>query len=409
MPAIGASTTGTGATTRSESRSGAVMGSTRPSPAVLPAGRSTISEPVGKVGLNLIDGDAVLGHAVPIPDRYGVVVKSVEIDRDAIRRADLVLASIPAADRLRVVELHIPAAPERCGQVTRLRRQIGVTRQGQDGGLDRCQPLVQSQYGAFLQLPFRVRCLVFAVGVEQKRQHGSRQTGCRFDHVGRPPLVAFLIEIGEIDAGVFRVRPQVEVRAVRYALEFGEFGATEAEPILDVDRAGRIVGQLVFRMLEEAQIIRVDAEVDPPVPALLQPVVVPFRISAWRDEKLHLHLLELSGPEDEVAGRDLVAETLADLRDSERWLFARGRHDIEEVDENALRGFRPEVVETLLGLDGTEECLEHHVELARRRKATLRPTVRAVDVREAVLRQMAVLGLVGFLEVIGPEAVVAVE
>ena len=87
---------------------------------------------------------------------------------------------------------------------------------------------------------------------------------------------------------------------------------------------------------------------------------------------------------------------------------ARG-HDIEEVDENALRGLRPEVVETLVGLDGAEERLEHHVELAGRRKSTLRAAVRAVDVGQAVVGQVAVLGLVGLLEVIGPEAVVAVE
>ena len=41
------------------------------------------------------------------------------------------------------------------------------------------------------------------------------------------------------------------------------------------------------------------------------------------DEELHLHLLELARAEDEVPGRDLVAERLADLRDAERDLLPR--------------------------------------------------------------------------------------
>ena len=49
-------------------------------------------------------------------------------------------------------------------------------------------------------------------------------------------------------------------------------------------------------------------------------------------------LLELSGPKDEVAGRDLVAKRLADLRDPERRLLARELQDVLEVDEDPLRG-----------------------------------------------------------------------
>ncbi|BDZ46660.1 hypothetical protein GCM10025866_25690 [Naasia aerilata] len=71
-------------------------------------------------------------------------------------------------------------------------------------------------------------------------------------------------------------------------------------------------------MLVEAQVVRVDAEVDVPAEALVDPVLVPFLVGARLDEELHLHLLELAGAEDEVAGRDLVAEALPDLADAER-------------------------------------------------------------------------------------------
>ena len=77
-----------------------------------------------------------------------------------------------------------------------------------------------------------------------------------------------------------------------------------------------------------------------PVEPLLDPVRVPLRRLGGMDEELHLHLLELAHAEKEVAGRDLVAEALADLRDPERRLHAHRRDDVLEVDEDALRGFR---------------------------------------------------------------------
>ena len=65
--------------------------------------------------------------------------------------------------------------------------------------------------------------------------------------------------------------------------------------------------------------------------------------SSGRNEVLHLHLLELERAEDEVAGRDLVAERLADLRDAERRLAPGDLGDVLEVDEDALRGLGAEV------------------------------------------------------------------
>jgi hypothetical protein len=66
-------------------------------------------------------------------------------------------------------------------------------------------------------------------------------------------------------------------------------------------------------------------------------------------EELDFHLLELARAEREVARRDLVAETLADLRDAERHADARAVDDVLEVDEDALRRFRPEEGGIFLG------------------------------------------------------------
>ena len=54
------------------------------------------------------------------------------------------------------------------------------------------------------------------------------------------------------------------------------------------------------------------------------PVVEPLQIGAGLAEELQLHLLELPGTEDEVAGGDFIAEGLADLADAEGQLLAGG-------------------------------------------------------------------------------------
>ena len=85
------------------------------------------------------------------------------------------------------------------------------------------------------------------------------------------------------------------------------------------------MGELLRVVRAQAQALAADPEPDVPVQALLAPVLVPLLRLLGRHEELHLHLLELERAEDEVAGRDLVAEGLADLRDPERRLLARVR------------------------------------------------------------------------------------
>ena len=97
----------------------------------------------------------------------------------------------------------------------------------------------------------------------------------------------------------------------------------------------------------------------------LDPVAVPLLRLGRRDEELHLHLLELERAEDEVAGRDLVPERLADLRDPERRLAARDLEHVLVVDEDPLGGLGSEVDLRPGLLDGADARLEHQVELAR--------------------------------------------
>ncbi len=200
---------------------------------------------------------------------------------------------------------------------------------------------------------------------------------------------------------------EIEVGAVGDALEFGEVAAPEVEAVLDVDGALRVVRQLLFRVFEEAHVLGVEAQLEIPVPPLLQPVLVPRLVGARLDEELHLHLLELAGAEDEVAGSDLVAEALAGLGHAERRLLAGRGRDVLVVDEDPLCGLGTQVVQALFVLDRAQVGLEQAVEHPRLGELALDAAVRAVDLGKG-RRRASVLGLVPLFQVIGPEAVVAV-
>ena len=207
------------------------------------------------------------------------------------------------------------------------------------------------------------------------------------------------------------MRLQVEVGAVRDALQLAPLAAGEPEPVLDVDRPLGVVGQLLRRVLEVPQVVSVHAEVDVPAGPLVDPVLVPLLVGAGHDEELHLHLLELAGAEDEVARRDLVAERLADLADAERRLLARGLHDVGEVDEDALRGLRSQVVQARLVLDRAQVGLQHHVEVARLGPLAAGAAVGARDRGQldgVGVGHVVLLG-VPLLQVVGAEPLVAAE
>ena len=134
---------------------------------------------------------------------------------------------------------------------------------------------------------------------------------------------------------------------------------------------------------------------------------MPLLVGARLNEELHLHLLELAGPEDEVAGSDLVAEALAGLTDAEGRLLASGVHHVEVVDEDALCRFWPEVVQGAGFLDRSHGRAQHSVEVTWLGEFTPRAAVGAHDVRKPIRWGGAVLLLVGIDELIGPPALVA--
>ena len=200
---------------------------------------------------------------------------------------------------------------------------------------------------------------------------------------------------------------QVEVGAVGDALKLAPLAAGEPVPVLDVHGALGVVRALLRRVLEQAQVLLLHAQAGVPALPRGDPVVVPFLVGAGLDEELHLHLLELAGAEDEVARGDLVAERLADLPDPERDLLPRGLQHVAEVDEDPLRGLRPQVGQARLVLGGAEVGAQQPVEHARLGERAPGAAVRAGDQGQALGRGVPVLLLVGLDEVVGTEPLVA--
>src|SRR5690606_27664450 len=243
--------------------------------------------------------------------------------------------------------------------------------QRQDRRLDRREFRIEREDDALLALN-----LLLAVRIGEDDEDGPVRAGRRLDDVRNIAMVRVCwIDVLETLPRVLLVPPQIEVRPVVDPLELVP---AEREFVLDVEGALRVVRELLRRVLVEAQPLPADAERDDPLHAASLPVLEPLLVRARLDEELHLRLLELAGPEDEVARRDLVAERLADLRDPERHALAGRRQDVLEVDEDPLRRLRPEVDGGRRLLDRAHERLEHEIEHPRLAERVLRAADRAL-------------------------------
>src|SRR5205823_2763437 len=103
----------------------------------------------------------------------------------------------------------------------------------------------------------------------------------------------------EVLTGRSRVVPEVEIASVMDPLELLP---AERKAVLDIDRLLRVVRQLVGGVLAESETSRRDAVPRVPVPAARKPLLERGGSGVRPHEVLHLHLLELAHPEDEVAG-----------------------------------------------------------------------------------------------------------
>src|SRR2546427_3306436 len=358
------------------------------------------AELLAKGGHEIGDRDTDLPHGIAFPDRHGLILERLEVHRDAEGRPDLVLAAIAAADRLRLVvsghEVRANLRPHLPGE----RGEALVLRERQDRDLVRSEVRAETQEDA--------RALFIGLLVIRGAQDGVRRavrTDGRLDDVRDEPLVGDVVEVLELLPGVFGMPAQVVVGPVVDPLELVP---PEGKSELDVRCRGRVMRTFIVRVVAEAQLLLEDALLDVPQKARVLPLVVEAPGLGWAGEVLHLHLLELARPKDEVAGRDLVAKSLADLGDPEGELPPRRLLDVLEVHEDGLRRLRPEPRDGRGVLDRTDEGLEHEVELTRIRELAL-AAVRAGHAGEVELlraprgRELLALG-----QVVEPKTLAAV-
>ena len=174
-------------------------------------------------------------------------------------------------------------------------------------------------------------------------------------------LVLFLVEIGEVLAGVLLMLLEVIIGAVGHA---PELAPAEGEHKLKVRGGLGVEGELLRLVIPEAQILILDVKAQQPVVAEVAPVLEPLQIGAGLAEELQFHLLKFPDAEDEVTGCDLVAKAFAHLAHTEGKLFPGGALDSGEVHKDALSGLRPEVDLGGRVLGDALMGLEHQVELA---------------------------------------------
>src|SRR5207247_276309 len=137
--------------------------------------------------------------------------------------------------------------------------------------------------------------------------------GC-LDDVGQELLVRRVIAVAQVLAGELGVAAEVVVRAVVDTLHLLP---AEWKLELDIRRRGGVVRALVGGVVAEPKPLRGDTQALVPLAPTRLPLLEEARRVRRAREVLHLHLFELARAEDEVPGRDLVAESLADLRDAE--------------------------------------------------------------------------------------------
>src|SRR5690606_13300676 len=221
-------------------------------------GRRAISaadQSLGEVGADLVEAHPLLLHRVPLADGDRVVLEGVEVDGDAVRRTDLVLAPVAPTDRTGVVEVDVPQAAQLRGEALGLRGEVGVARGREHGDLHRRQSRVEPQHRALVDPALGVGRLVLGVGVDEEGHQGTAQTGCRLDDVGDVALTGGLVEVRQVLTGGLGVGREVEVGAVGDALELTPLRAAEAEAVLDVDGPLGVVGELLLRVLVVPQVV----------------------------------------------------------------------------------------------------------------------------------------------------------
>src|SRR5262249_19892628 len=103
-----------------------------------------------------------------------------------------------------------------------------------------------------------------------------------------------------------------------------------------VGSPARIMAQFFFAVLAQSQSLTRQTQIRVPLHPPIAPILVPLRRAFRVTEKLDLHLLELARAKRKIPRRDLVAKTLAHLRNAKRHPPPRTVADVAKIDKNPL-------------------------------------------------------------------------
>ena len=140
-----------------------------------------------------------------------------------------------------------------------------------------------------------------------------------------------------------------------------QFTPAPGEAVFDIESSLGVVGQFVAGVFPKAQVLGADTVAYIPVEPILHPALQPVLVGAGFYEELHLHLLEFSGSESEVARGNLIAKGLSNLADPERQLFTGGCLHVLEVDEDSLGSFGSQIYLAAGVFHRPHERAEHQI------------------------------------------------
>ena len=313
--------------------------------------------------MEAVDRHAFLLHRVAETDRDGVIAHRVVIDRDAVGRPDGILTAVTLTDGVLLVVLAAEVEAQHVEDLFGLLGQPIFANKGQNGQLNGRQRGGELQYDAGVA-PFEG---LFGVCPGQYAEEQAVDTDRGFDHIGRVARPQLCIEILYLLAGELLVLRKVEIGAAVNPFHFLE---SERHLVLDVRSCIGIVSQLF--VVVEAILFVAKAEVAVPAHARFFPTGKPGELFAWPNKELHLHLLKLPHPKNELPRDDLIPESLSDLSNAEGDLHASRFLDIEEVDKDSLRRFGAEV-----NFHGAIGCRSHFGGKHEVELAYVRPVARA--------------------------------
>src|SRR5260370_39507133 len=203
------------------------------------------------------------------------------------------------------------------------------------------------------------RWRLFLVGIQQQVEECPVHATRSLHDPRNIPLLGFWVRIAQILPAIFTMPREIPILPPVDTLPFLP---SQDAPVLNIKCLFCVVRQFILRVLAKSQPILVIDDTLIPLEAILFPVVKPLQHLAWMHEELQIPLLELALAEQEVPRRNLVAESLPDLADTERNLQTRGLQHIIIVQVDVLARLTAQVGLHPLTLNNPKVRLHHQIE-----------------------------------------------